>query len=154
MGDLRAAAQAVETTFWSRVDRRGPNECWSWLGPIRHRRMGYGGFSLNGRMQLAHRVAYALVKGDISDGLQIDHLCRNGRCVNPDHLEAVDNRTNVLRGDTITAANAAKTACIHGHLFDAENTRLRPDGKRDCRQCQRDSHSARRRFWPSRGKAG
>lgn len=55
------------------------------------------------------------------------------------HLEPVPTRENVLRGDTIPAANAAKTKCINGHNFDEANTYWRPDGKRDCRTCRREA---------------
>ncbi|NED52837.1 HNH endonuclease, partial [Micromonospora aurantiaca] len=66
-----------------------------------------------------------------------DHLCRNRACVNVTHLEIVTNRINILRGETLQAANAAKTHCIRGHEFTPENTYVK-NGGRDCRTCARE----------------
>lgn len=58
-----------------------------------------GCFALSGKKHvLVHRFAYEQVKGPIPEGLFIDHLCRNRGCVNPNHLEPVTNRENVMRG--------------------------------------------------------
>lgn len=102
--------------------------------------VGYGVLSINrtGGKILAHRWSYQHHNGPIPDGLSIDHLCRNRGCVNPDHLEAVTHRENVLRGMAPTATNAAKTHCVNGHPFAGENLRISPGGKRECRKCHRD----------------
>lgn len=52
-------------------------------------------------------------------------------------LEPVTQRENLLRGETITARNAAKTHCPRGHAYTAENTYVRPRGSRECRTCNR-----------------
>lgn len=86
----------------------------------------------------AHRVAYIEAHGSIPDGKVVDHLCRNRSCVNSDHLEAVDNWTNVQRGNSPVAVNARKTHCIRGHEFTPENTIVpakRPT-QRYCRACK------------------
>lgn len=63
-----------------------------------HRRNGYGMMTLNRERIRPHRLAYELAKGPIPLGLVIDHLCRNKACCNPDHLEAVTQRENTMRG--------------------------------------------------------
>lgn len=124
-----------------------PNGCWEWTGSITPK--GYGELRWNGRAQRAHRVAYALLKGALFRGLTIDHLCRNRACVNPDHLEQVEHRVNLLRGQTITARNAAVTHCPQGHDYSPENTYTPPTGGRHCRICRAE---ARRRTYLKLGR--
>lgn len=82
------------TNFWKKVDRRGPDECWPWLAG---QCIGYGRFVDRGVTVWAHRFSYELCVGPIPEGLVIDHLCCNTRCVNPAHLEPVTSRENTLR---------------------------------------------------------
>jgi hypothetical protein len=69
--------------------------CWNWL--LKIRQDGYGNDWANGKAVLAHRSVYVQFKGLIPKGKHLDHLCRNRRCVNPDHLEAVSRPVNVIR---------------------------------------------------------
>ncbi|MFF1336357.1 HNH endonuclease signature motif containing protein [Streptomyces sp. NPDC058290] len=86
-------------------------------------------------MFLAHRWAYRDSRGDIPDGLELDHLCRHPACVRPDHLDPVTHAENVRRGRA-GINSAVKTHCPAGHAFDEANTRVR-NGKRECRACGR-----------------
>ena len=133
--------------FWEKVDARG--DCWEWTA-FHHD--GYGKYALNGRQRMAHRVAYELLVGVIPDGMEIDHLCRNRGCVNPDHMEVVSSRENTLRGFGITGRNARKTHCSKGHEYTPENTQIRTDGNRACRACAREYSLAW--YHKNRGKGG
>lgn len=77
--------RTIEERFWSKVDRRGPDECWEWHA---HRNQaGYGRFTPTGRnQQPAHRIAWVLTHGPIPDGMFVCHHCDNPPCCNPAHL--------------------------------------------------------------------
>lgn len=120
------------------VDEAG---CWLWQG-VRFSRTGYAQFSVDNKTRSVHRVAYELYVGPIPDGLTVDHLCRVRNCVNPEHLEAVTARENILRGESPCAHNARKTHCPKGHPYDEGNTRwsVLTSGQRNrvCRICSRE----------------
>jgi len=120
--------------FWSRVQPTG--FCWNWTGA---KGAGYGVIGHKGKQYRAHRVAYTLLVGVIPDGLDIDHLCRNTKCVNPDHLEPVETKVNTLRGFGAHARNARKTYCDSGHEFNDKNVRM-IEGRRVCIECARSYH--------------
>jgi hypothetical protein len=79
--------------FWSRVDVKGHDECWEWLGG-KHS-SGYGGFYYNKRMGYAHRYSYILNNGGIEKDMFITHSCDNRSCVNPNHLYQGSHKDNM-----------------------------------------------------------
>lgn len=105
---------------------------------------GYGRFWLNGRSVKAHRAAYQLQVGPIPDGHDIDHRCRNVRCVRPSHLRPLTHRANILASRNHVALRAAQTHCHRGHPFDDANTYIAPNGTRKCRTCKRDAQRTSR----------
>ncbi|WP_346007262.1 HNH endonuclease [Janibacter terrae] len=130
--------------FWTKVTGRDIDTCWMWQGAKNGG--GYGRFFLRvGVYVAAHRFAYEHLRCEIPAGLELDHLCRTPACVNPWHLEPVTSLVNLRR------AGAAITHCAHGHEFTADNTVLRPDGRRRCRTCRSRTGRATPRptAWPN-----
>lgn len=123
------------------------DSCWNWTGAVQSR--GYGSVTngKGGTMQ-AHRRAYMELVGPIPTGLTIDHLCRNKRCVNPDHLEPVTGAENTRR------AFALQTHCKHGHPLSGENLRLETrDSGNTYRICITCSRAHKRRAMAAHRKA-
>lgn len=113
----------------------GPKNCWIWTGK---KVAGYGHF----RGKYAHRLVYSAIVGQIPPGLSLDHLCRNTRCVNPDHLDPVTHKENVRRGN-VGKIESSRTHCPSGHEYTEENTyRNRLNGSRSCRACVKSRHAA------------
>ena len=96
----------------------------------------YPRMTYQGKYRRPHRVVYEALVGPIPDGLELDHLCFNRRCVNPNHMEPVTGYENILRGNSFSAVNARKTHCIHGHEFTEENTYVVTQNGRPGRQCK------------------
>lgn len=93
---LRAWRRPAPERFATKYTKTA-GSCWVWNAKINA--SGYGVFGITPtNIVLAHRYAYELLVGPIPDGLQLDHLCRVRACCNPDHLEPVTNRENVIRG--------------------------------------------------------
>lgn len=136
--------------FWERVDASG--DCWEWTGCIVR---GYGQVAQpGGARRVAHRVSYELLVGSTPEGLELDHLCRNRRCVNPDHLEPVTKSVNARRSYSVAGVNARRAECVNGHPFDEVNTAMRPNGSRRCKRCRAESSTREyKREWMRRKRA-
>lgn len=109
--------------------------CWLWTASLDG--AGYSKIRVDGRLFNAHRWYYEMINGPIPKGLQLDHLCRVRRCVNPDHLEPVTQQENIRRGEGIGVINARKTHCPKGHPYAGDNLIVR-SGSRGCRTCVTD----------------
>ena len=123
-----------------RLRFRPAGGCWEWNGAH-----GNGtGYARLGK-RYVHRILYERAYGPIPPGRQIDHLCRNRGCVYPPHLEAVTQRTNLLRGDSPPAKAARRTTCAKGHPLTPENVYMRKDKPaRMCRTCANARQRGRR----------
>lgn len=117
--------------------------CHIWTSTLNER--GYGKFRVLDRILSAHRFAFEVHFGaPLTPGLVLDHLCRVRHCVNPAHMEAVPQVTNIRRGLT-GQAHASKTHCPRNHEYTIKNTYINPtSGGRVCRACGRERTRARR----------
>lgn len=118
---LASKAEIGDCWTWTRgTFKSGYGQCWAGYGTMR-----------------AHVFVWLRLVGPIPPGLQLDHLCRNILCVNPDHLEPVTSRENTMRGYGSAAKKARSDVCPNGHRYTRENTARTPQGRRRCRACQR-----------------
>ena len=138
----RSAHSGDVERFWSMVEPTG--FCWNWIGPEKPN--GYGVFYADNARTPAHRWSYLALVGDYDRSLDLDHLCRNRRCVNPDHLEPVTRAENLRRG----FGHGSETHCPSGHQYDAHNT-YRYGTTRVCKTCKRAR--SRERYWATKEAA-
>ncbi len=118
------------------IDKK--TQCWNWTRQLYE---GYGRIYFRGRPWSVHRVLYLwkfheLPEYDFSGKFVLDHICGNRACCNPDHLQVVSNKENVLKGIGPTAKNARKEVCKRGHELSP-----RKGGGRQCLTCKRSEHS-------------
>lgn len=114
----------------------GARGCWPL--DLHVQKNGYHKIWLQGTTEWAHIAAWKLLRGPVPEGKELDHLCRNTRCCNPDHLMPKTHRDNVLCGTGPSAIHAQKTHCPKGHEYDHR----RPSGKRRCKTCVREYNAA------------
>jgi len=129
---MRLVTTNILLRFSNKIQVDNNTNCWNWIA-AKHS-AGYGLFILNNKRIYSHRYSYELFKGKIYEGLDIDHICRNRLCCNPDHLEAVTRQVNLLRGMGTSAINARKIKCPRGHNYTGKNNR----GQRICGTCKNE----------------
>lgn len=111
--------------FWSKVSKRGEDECWPWTGG---RCQGYGRYGYKGKVWNAHIVAFAIHNSIIPTGVLIRHTCNNRLCCNPRHLidgtHADNKHDSVLAG---TAKNRNNPGVLHHNtiLLDEDIQEIR-----------------------------
>lgn len=130
----------IEQRFFEKVVVN-PNGCWDWIGA---KIKGYGvliagnyGALISKHYKsnlLAHGYSFFRDNGYFAQ--ELDHLCFNPSCVNPEHLEDVTHKENMRRADIKYGIRSARTECPLGHQYTQENTRLYR-GRRNCIECAR-----------------
>lgn len=137
------------TNLMRRVDKTA--ECWLWTGTIKSRYGLYCAWDASRKVKInlpAHRAVWMALRGAIPEGMELDHLCKNPICVNPNHLEPVTRDENQRRSANPSSVNGKKAICVRGHLLDGTNLYLQPNGYRQCRECRRlrwERYEARRK---------
>lgn len=103
-----ARKPTVEERFWAKVIKT--ETCWEWQGYVMPN--GYGQFYGKEKLLLAHRYSYEAANGAVSQGVEVDHICFNRKCVRPEHLRTATHKQNAehLRG----AASNNKSSGIRG----------------------------------------
>ena len=136
-------------TFWNHVEKT--DTCWIWRGSLLQ--SGYGQVSMRGfgaSTMSAHRAAWLLTYGEISQGRWVLHHCDNPPCVRPEHLYLGDRVDNMR--DTVTRHRhfqQQKTHCRNGHPYDEANT-IHYKNQRRCRTCVKAQQAA----WKAKQKSG
>lgn len=121
----------VSLRFWSKVEKKGPNDCWLWTGS-RFISDGYGSFNatVHGGVVRAHRFAWALTNGSIPHGLCVLHRCDRPLCVNPSHLftgtRADNNADMVAKG---RSRKAVGEDASKAKLTEEDVIAIRMDGR-------------------------
>ncbi len=139
--------------FMTFVEVDQETKCWNWEGhctPSKDSGNLYGSFSPNGKKLRASRWSYEYFRGQIPEDYQIHHTCRNTKCVNPFHLEALSaidhaqTRIFIEREKIpkpIKEPKPPRTQCRKGHEYNEQNTifKIGKSGNmnRVCRVCKR-----------------
>jgi hypothetical protein len=131
----------AEARFWAKVDRRGPDECWPWLGA--YARRGYGRIFVAGGTRIATRVALVLAGRQPAARQLACHSCDNPSCVNPTHLwwgSYTENAQDAAKKGRTRGHRT--THCPAGHEYTPENTYVSPRRDRRCQTCRYEQKKA------------
>ncbi len=133
---------SVLERFWEKVDKS--DGCWEWNAGLT---TGYGGFKLNGKRVLAHRMSWLITNGSIPSGMNVLHKCGNRKCVNPEHLyigTQVDNVADAMKAGT---HHVPPKGYCHPHLIrkgaEHSNAKLDDSNVREIRLLRQDGMSCR-----------
>jgi hypothetical protein len=148
--------------IWAKLQVSG--FCWHY-GDYKHKNHATVYFA--GRRIGVHKVVYEYLVGLVPEGYKLDHVCRNKRCVNPDHLEPVTHSENIKRAwkystkqgfEGAGKRSKVSTHCRKGHNLSDVGVLLskRANGteRKKCRACQHDAQERWRRKAgiPERGR--
>lgn len=138
LGQTRPKPRSLEERFWEKVERRGRDDCWTWLGSKTVD--GYGRIGHNGKVRAATHISWEMHHGaDFPPGMLACHSCDNPECVNPAHLfvgSKQDNADDMVRKGRSTK-DRRRSHCVHGHALTPDNVYVYAvNGARQCATCR------------------
>lgn len=135
---LNHKPKTIESRMWMKIVVTDSG-CWEWQGA--HTALGYGTVNIGaGKYRSTHRAMYEIKVGPIPEGMHLDHLCRNTRCCNPQHLEPVTPTENKMRGASPNILLHLAGVCARGHSLDVHAYRRGSTGRVvQCRACLRST---------------
>ena len=127
------------------------SSCWLWAGNVLSNGYAKAPETITRRygIKTMHRFMYMYFSGELESELVIDHICNVSICINPEHLQQITSKENVLRSSISPAAiNSKKTHCPRGHPY----SHVDPAGSRRCRVCHRDKMRIRQDYKGNKGE--
>ena len=105
-GPVESTSRATARRFWDKVLPEPATGCWLWTGQVQWN--GYGSFWSDGRGVAAHRYSYEASVGPVPPRHDVDHVCRQRSCVNPDHLRVATRGQNNANSKSRDTASGMK----------------------------------------------
>lgn len=90
---IPALSESDLARFWDKVAKTIDDSCWPWTGSQSEE--GYGSFGIGRKIYKAHRVAFLIANGRVSNELEVCHHCDNPCCCRPDHLFEATHAENI-----------------------------------------------------------
>jgi hypothetical protein len=119
---VTAPGLSVADRFWMKVDTSaGPDGCWLWTASLDGK--GYGQLNIGEhRMRRAHRISLEIAGVELVPGMDVDHICRVRRCVNPAHLRQATRKQNM---ENLAKLPAHNTSGYRGVTWSKRDNRWR-----------------------------
>lgn len=107
----------IRAKIMARVEVDPKTGCWLWTGPTsgsNGRGKDYPRMSLDGQTVAVHIAMWTNEHGYIPGKKELDHVCRNRRCIRPDnrdHVQMVTRKRNALRREQARRLSSSAPIC-------------------------------------------